>query len=172
MLVLEFAAANRPRGINASEFAILATDISQSVMEKAIRGEYSQAEISRGLSEERRKKHSMVEYRLLNLTGSHGHLGKFDVIFCRNVLIYFDVLTSNRILGQFQQMLNPSGLLILGASETINAKAMGLETVHFGMTCAYRNNSAKPAGLATPGADRGKTPIFASATPQTCRPVR
>ncbi|WP_166251332.1 CheR family methyltransferase [Marinobacter salicampi] len=117
------------------EVKIVATDISKSVLEVARRGEYEMLAIGRGLSPERQKNFftmssagswqirpqikSMVEFKELNLLERY-MLGKFDVILCRNVLIYFSAELKKDILTRMHAALNPGGYLILGASESLN----------------------------------------------------
>ena len=114
---------------------ITATDISKSVLEVARRGEYEMIAIGRGLSPERQKQFftpamngswqirpqikSMVEFRELNLLERY-MLGKFDIVMCRNVLIYFSAELKKDILTRIHATLNPGGYLILGASESLN----------------------------------------------------
>ncbi|GJD34485.1 CheR family methyltransferase [Methylobacterium aerolatum] len=113
---------------------ILATDISLDVLEKARLGIYSQFEVQRGLPVQWLLKHftqtgdqwqispslrAMVEYRPFNLLHGFEALGQFDVIFCRNVLIYFDAPTKSDILTRFGTSLAPGGALLLGAAETV-----------------------------------------------------
>ena len=61
----------------------------------------------------------MVQYRPLNLLADFAHLGTFDVVFCRNVLIYFDQETKIGVLDRIAKMLEPDGYLVLGAAETV-----------------------------------------------------
>ena len=113
---------------------IIATDLSQEVLEKAKSGIYSQFEVQRGLPVQLLVKYftqigehwqispeirGMVQHRQLNLLQDFSHLGKFDVIFCRNVLIYFDQDTKTGIFGRLAKALEPDGMLLLGAAETV-----------------------------------------------------
>jgi len=113
---------------------ILATDLSQSVLEKAKAGIFSQFEVQRGLPIQMLVKHftqngelwqlnpdirSMVQHRQLNLLHDFTHLGTFDVIFCRNVLIYFDPETKTGIFERLSRALEPDGVLALGAAESV-----------------------------------------------------
>ena len=113
---------------------IVASDISQDVLERAKAGIYTQFEVQRGLpiqmlmqffqqvgeqwriSEEIRR---MVQFRHLNLIDRFNILGTFDVVFCRNVLIYFDLKTKSDVLERIAQQLSPEGYLVLGAAETV-----------------------------------------------------
>ena len=113
---------------------IVATDLSQEVLEKAKSGIYSQFEVQRGLPVQLLVKYftqigeywqispeirGMVQHRQLNLLQDFSHLGKFDVIFCRNVLIYFDQDTKAGIFGRLARTLEPDGMVLLGAAETV-----------------------------------------------------
>jgi chemotaxis protein methyltransferase CheR len=113
---------------------ILATDLSQEVLEKSKAGIYSQFEVQRGLPIQMLVKYfkqngelwqinpelrAMVQHRTLNLLHDFGQLGVFDVIFCRNVLIYFDQDTKTNIFGRLARIVEPDGFLVLGAAETV-----------------------------------------------------
>ncbi|MFA6279791.1 MAG: protein-glutamate O-methyltransferase CheR [Bdellovibrionales bacterium] len=114
---------------------ILGTDISTEMVERAKSGIYSQFEVQRGLpiallmkcfsqigtdkwqiKEELRR---MVQYREGNLLLDFGPIGSFDVIYCRNVLIYFDQPTKTRVLEAMSHVLAPDGVLFLGGAETV-----------------------------------------------------
>ena len=113
---------------------IVATDLSQGVLEKSRAGIFSQFEVQRGLPIQLLVKHftqigdmwqlnadirSMVQHRQLNLLQDFAHLGTFDVIFCRNVLIYFDQDTKAGIFERLARMLDGDGVLLLGAAESV-----------------------------------------------------
>ncbi|MCJ2115285.1 protein-glutamate O-methyltransferase CheR [Methylobacterium sp. J-001] len=113
---------------------IVATDLSTEVIEKARLGLYSHFEVQRGLPVQWLIKYftqvgeqwqiaqslrSMVDYRQLNLLHSFTSLGQFDVIYCRNVLIYFDAPTKSDVLARLAAQLAPDGALLLGAAETV-----------------------------------------------------
>ncbi|MBK1851738.1 MULTISPECIES: CheR family methyltransferase [unclassified Marinobacter] len=132
MIVDEF---RRQKPGKLRDVKITATDISRSVLEVARRGEYEMIAIGRGLSPERQKLFftpsasggwqirpqikSMVEFKELNLLERY-MLGKFDIVMCRNVLIYFSAELKKDILTRIHATLNPGGYLILGASESLN----------------------------------------------------
>ncbi len=115
---------------------IVATDLSATVLEQCRQGEYDSLAIARGLSSERLQRYfdslpggawrirpavrSRVEFRALNLLDSYALLGKFEVIFCRNVLIYFSAEMKKDILARMHAALKPGGYLFLGASEALN----------------------------------------------------
>ena len=113
---------------------IIATDLSPSVLEKSKAGIFSQFEVQRGLPIQMLVKHftqigelwqlnadirAMVQHRQLNLLQDFAHLGTFDVIFCRNVLIYFDPDTKAAIFDRLARMLEADGVLALGAAESV-----------------------------------------------------
>ena len=97
---------------------IIGTDISNTMLDMCKNGEYDALALARGLSAERRKKF-FTDFRHLNLLDSYALMGKFDIIFCRNVLIYFSPEVKAKIIKQFAQALNPKGYLFLGASESM-----------------------------------------------------
>jgi chemotaxis protein methyltransferase CheR len=113
---------------------IVATDLSQGVLEKSKAGIFSQFEVQRGLPIQMLVKHftqvgdmwqlnadirSMVQHRQLNLLQDFSYLGMFDVIFCRNVLIYFDQDTKAGIFDRLARVIEPDGVLTLGAAESV-----------------------------------------------------
>ena len=113
---------------------ILATDLSNEVLEKARAGLYSQFEVQRGLPIQLLIKHftqvgelwqispelrAMVKYRQFNLLSNFSNLGVFDLIFCRNVLIYFDQQTKIDVLERLARVSAHDGYLVLGAAETV-----------------------------------------------------
>ncbi len=87
----------------------------------------------------------MVHYRQLNLLQDFSHLGKFDVIFCRNVLIYFDQDTKINVFDRMSRLIEPDGMLMLGAAESV-----------VGITDAFRPYPDR-RGLYQPNPDRGAT---------------
>lgn len=115
---------------------IIATDLSASMLEACRAGEYDALSMGRGLSMERQQRYfeklegarwrikapirQRVEFRPLNLLDSYALLGKFDVVFCRNVLIYFSAEVKKDILTRIHATLKPGGYLFLGASEALN----------------------------------------------------
>ena len=139
-------------------FEIVATDLSQEVLEKSKAGIYSQFEVQRGLPIQLLVKYftqtgelwqinadvrGMVQHRPLNLLGDFSHLGKFDVIFCRNVLIYFDQDTKSNIFERMSRIVEPDGMLMLGAAESV-----------VGISDAFRPYPEK-RGLYQPNPSRG-----------------
>jgi chemotaxis protein methyltransferase CheR len=140
---------------------IIGTDLSLEVLEKAKAGVYSQFEVQRGLPIQMLVKYfvqngetwqiapeikAMVQYKPLNLLADFSSLGNFDVIFCRNVLIYFDQPTKIDVLERCARMLEPDGFLVLGAAETV-----------VGLTEAFKPSSER-RGLYTPNHAALKAP--------------
>ena len=127
MLVREAAFAGR-------ETSILGTDISEQILDCARAARYVQFEVNRGLPAAYLAKYftrdgigwilkdeirSMVRFRPFDLRRSMTELGRFHIIFCRNVLIYFDLETKNKILQQLLLALEPGGYLFLGGAESL-----------------------------------------------------
>jgi chemotaxis protein methyltransferase CheR len=116
------------------EIEIVATEFSTQVLEKAKSGLFSQFEVQRGLPIQLLVKYfdqigdtwqinpdvrAMVQFRPFNLLHDFTLLGRFDLVFCRNVLIYFDQETKTRVLERVARITEPDGYLVLGAAETV-----------------------------------------------------
>lgn len=129
-MILKEAAAQFP----GWRFTIRATDISDQILNQAREGVYSQFEVQRGLPIQLLMKYftqdeekwrisndikAMVNYGNFNLLNDMASLGRFDVIFCRNVLIYFDEKTKASILDRMGKQLESDGILFLGGAETV-----------------------------------------------------
>lgn len=132
---------------------IVGTDVAERVIREAQRASYDRFSMGRGIDEELRARYfvergeswdladrvkSRVSFRVFNLLESYATLGRFDVIFCRNVLIYFSAATKEDVLRRLAQALNPGGYLMLGAAETAGSASDLLELVRFGTGSAYR----------------------------------
>ncbi|WP_318513837.1 CheR family methyltransferase [Photobacterium leiognathi] len=151
MTVLE-TQAKRPGFLPSIQ--ITATDISQTMLETCRAGVYDNLALSRGLSPERRrmffedngdgkmkvnaKVKQMVNFRPQNLKDSYALLGKFDVIFCRNVLIYFSPEMKAKVLNQLAASLNPGGYLFLGASESLTGLTEQFEMIRCNPGIIYK----------------------------------
>jgi chemotaxis protein methyltransferase CheR len=153
---------------------IVAADLSQGVLEKSRAGLFSQFEVQRGLPIQLLVKHftqvgelwqlnadirGMVQHRQLNLLQDFSHLGMFDVIFCRNVLIYFDQDTKAAIFERLVKQLEPDGMLMLGAAESV-----------VGITDAFKPYPEK-RGLYQPNPARTGRPVGSAALPQSLKVV-
>lgn len=136
---------NKP-GILKANVSLVATDISKRVLEAAKSGTYEMLAIGRGLSRERQERYfqkttdgswkinadlqRQIDFRELNLLDRYTPLGRFDVIFCRNVLIYFSAELKRDIISRMHQVLKPGGYLVLGASESLNNLPDKYDMVH------------------------------------------
>lgn len=113
---------------------IVGTDICAKVLDRARQGVYSAFEVQRGLSTAHLQRHftkagdawaiapevkAMVSFREFKLLDSLRSLGQFDIVFCRNVLIYFDFQTKARVLGEIGRIMPDDGRLFLGGAETV-----------------------------------------------------
>jgi len=142
--------------ISMEDFGILGTDISSKVLSKAMEGRYGSLEVTRGLTAEMRHRYfvqdgdsylinehlrKIVEFKSFNIQDSFLQIGSFDVIFCRNILIYFSDDAKRRILSQLWHVLAPNGYLLLGAAENMYNLNNDFTTERYGATTIYR----KPA---------------------------
>lgn len=153
MIALEYKKMKPASGLNVQ---ITGTDISDSMLAQCKSGEYDVLALSRGLSDERKRiffdrvndgsskmrikpeVKNMTNFRRFNLLDSYALMGKFDIIFCRNVLIYFSSDVKARILNQFANALNPGGYLILGASESLTGLTDNFEMVRCNPGIIYK----------------------------------
>ena len=148
-------------------FEIIATDISHEVLEKAKAGFYSQFEVQRGLPVQLLLKYfsqhgemwqiapeirSMVSYKPFNLLDSFASMGQFDVIFCRNVLIYFDQATKTDIMQRLAKQMPDDGYLLLGAAETVVGLTDAFQAVQGkrGLYCNSKGVAGKATGSMAP----------------------
>jgi chemotaxis protein methyltransferase CheR len=153
---------------------IVATDLAQSVLEKSKAGMFSQFEVQRGLPIQMLVKYftqvgelwqlnadirGMVQHRQLNLLQDFSQLGMFDVIFCRNVLIYFDQDTKAAIFERLAKQLESDGMLMLGAAESV-----------VGITDAFKPYPDR-RGLYQPNAARTGRPVGGAAVLQALKVV-
>ncbi len=133
---------------------IMAIDISESALQKAREGIYQRIEIERGLPSAKLKTYfspledkrwqinqnlkEKVICRHINLLDTPYDLGSFDIIFCRNVLIYFSDDTKSKVLKELVAHLNPQGYLFLGGSESLSQKDLGMKIVRCNPGFAYQ----------------------------------
>jgi chemotaxis protein methyltransferase CheR len=132
---------------------MVASDLSQEMLDRARRGEYSQLEVNRGLPATTLVRHfersgvnwrispalaAQVQFRQLNLMRPFPPMGTFDVVFLRNVLIYFDLETKRDILRRVRQIMAPDGHLFLGAAEMTMGIDDAWERVPAGRSSIYR----------------------------------
>ncbi len=139
--------------LNSWRVRILATDISPSAIERAKHGEYSQMEMGRGLPAKLMVSHftrngvnwqispairAMVDFKLFNLAGNWPPMGPFDLVFIRNVLIYFNHQTKTDIVGKAHRVLRSDGYLILGSTESLLNIPNDFSRVTHGKTTCYQ----------------------------------
>ena len=135
------------------DVSFLATDISKNVLEQAKAARYSQLEVNRGLPAafllkyfERKDAHweikpsirRMVRFEELNLIKAWPPMAQLDIVFLRNVLIYFDVSVKKAILGKIAERLRPGGYLFLGGAETTLHLDDRFERTNFDRAGCYR----------------------------------
>lgn len=157
MSALEYKKSKLTSQLNVQ---IIGTDISDSMLALCMAAEYDMLAMSRGLSENRKRQFfvqsddknkmivrpevkKMASFKRLNLLESYASLGKFDIIFCRNVLIYFSNDVKSKILNQFAGALNPGGYLILGASESLTGLTDKFEMIRCNPGIIYKLKSGK-----------------------------
>ena len=146
---------------------IIGTDISTEAVGKARAGVYSQFEVQRGMPIQMLVKYfqqdgdkwqvapalkQMAQFREFNLLNDPAVFGRFDVVFCRNVLIYFDMKTKAAVLGRIAKIMAPDGTLFLGGAETVLGVSDRFEIMpdHRGL---YRL-ATQPGGAAQSAAPR------------------
>ncbi|GAA1762915.1 chemotaxis protein CheR [Nocardioides hankookensis] len=132
---------------------LVATDLSEEMLNRSRKGEYSQLEVNRGLPATTLVRHfersglnwrinqsirDRVEFRSLNLTRPFPPMGRFDIVFLRNVLIYFDLPTKRDVLKRVRQVMAPDGHLFLGAAEMTMGVDDAWERVPAGRSSVYR----------------------------------
>ncbi len=132
--------------LNRYNIHILGTDISNKALAQASYGQYNQFEISRGMPENLLKKYFhktgsnwqindevriLAKFKHLNLMQDFGAIGKFDVILCRNVAIYFNQTNKIKLFKKLAHSLAPDGVLIIGSSETLHGFATDFKARHY-----------------------------------------
>jgi chemotaxis protein methyltransferase CheR len=120
----------------ASRVSITATDLSREMVERTRAGRFSQLEVNRGLPAPMLRR--MVTASECNLAAPLPRMGPFDVVYLRNVLIYFDLPTKQVILRRVRELMRPDGWLFLGAAETTLGVDDSWERVVVGRSSAYR----------------------------------
>jgi chemotaxis protein methyltransferase CheR len=140
-------------GSKITNASVLGTDISSKILEEARKAVYCGLSATRGMTPEQQQRYFIVRddclevrpeikqrvsFRELNLTQRFDTLGKFDVIFCRNVLIYFSIDQKADIINRFADSLNPGGFLFLGSTESLSAHSDRFEMVSSNRAIGYR----------------------------------
>lgn len=136
---------------------IVATDMAPRVLEKAKAGVYTQFEVQRGLAIQRLVQHfeqngdqwrikpnirQMVNFQKQNLLENFAGLGSFDIVFCRNVLIYFDADTKRQVLSRIARQTADDGYLVMGAAETVVGLSRDFQPVEGRRGLYGRSNAA------------------------------
>ena len=149
-------------GALPSQVEIVGTDLSEKVLERAREGKYVQFEVSRGLPSPyllkyftrtglawtvRDELRGMVRFQPIDLRKSFTSLGLFDLVLCRNVLIYFDLETKRQVLSGLRQALDPQGILALGSAETLLNLDCGLHRQVIGACTFYASHKEAPCSL-------------------------
>lgn len=139
--------------VTGFDISVLGTDLSEEMVQRASSGRYSQLEVNRGLPATSLVRHfsragaswqvnpalaAMTSFRSLNLMRPFPPMGRFDIVFIRNVLIYFDINTKRDILRRIGQVLAPDGALFLGAAETTIGVDDQWERITVGAGAYYR----------------------------------
>lgn len=155
MLALEMGTVAPAVTTSHGAYSILATDICPSAVRSGKSGEYSAAEIARGVSAARRDRffeawatgwrvreplRGLVDFRRVNLTQPLPAVGCFELICCRNVLIYFDEATRRQICDRLRALLVEGGWLLLGASENLYGSSAGFSSISLGDALIYRKS--------------------------------
>jgi chemotaxis protein methyltransferase CheR len=143
----------REMGLAGWDLRILGTDLAESVLQRARTGKYLQIEVNRGLPATSLVRYftrqglewqlkdeirQMVRFERFDLRQSMRAFGPFDLIFCRNVLIYFDVETKKKILSNLYETLFSGGYLFLGVAETVFNLEERFERKAVGQTVVYQ----------------------------------
>ncbi len=146
--------------VPAGRLRILATDLSAEMIQRAERARYSQLEVNRGLPAPMLVRHfvragadwevaapvrAQVDFRRHNLLHAPPGGGPFDMVFLRNVLIYFDLATKQEVLRRVRQALRPGGYLFLGAAETTMGIDDAWERIPVGRGAVYRHDARRAA---------------------------
>jgi chemotaxis protein methyltransferase CheR len=141
-------------GVLRRPVEVVATDLSSLMLERARSGEYDRMTVTRGLDAERQRTffdevgpdcwrikaqvRDRVQFKALNLMEPYIGMGRFDIIFCRNVLIYFSPDLKENILARMHAALKPGGILILGSSEGLAGVASRFDMVHCSPGIVFR----------------------------------
>jgi chemotaxis protein methyltransferase CheR len=172
-------------GDGAPSVDIVATDLNEQVLARAREGVYSQLEVNRGLPAAMLVRHfervgahwrvradlrSRVQFRRHNLMDPPPP-GPFDLVFLRNVLIYFDLPTKRAVLDRVARVLRPGGMLVLGAAETTLGVHDRFERIEAGAAVLHRPVPAPAAGALTAPIGIVPTPVGGLPVPSSYRPA-
>lgn len=154
--VLEWLRSGMAADLRPSDFLVVATDISARILKQAREGRFTTAELDRGMSAELRARYftaegsawvvspevsRLIDYRRLNFADPvPAAAGMFDIIFCRNVLIYFDEALKRRVVDEFSRSLPAGGILVLGSAESLYGISDRFQSVTLGGSPVYLRN--------------------------------
>jgi chemotaxis protein methyltransferase CheR len=153
MAVTDLLSARSAGGLTVDDFPILASDISSHALATARAGRYTSAELDRGVTGDQRNRffrqedgawivdpalRRVLEFIRLNLVMPLPGLGTFDLILCRNLLIYLDDAARLRLCLGLHSALKPRGMLMIGAAESLYGVTDAFSTECFGKTIVYR----------------------------------
>lgn len=158
--ILEFIKTQHRLGsdrflVGPENFQILGTDISADALKVAKTGQYNARDLERGLDAESKRLYfvesdgqyeaipplkNMIEFQRLNLVQPTTDMSCFEVVLCRNLLIYFDEATRRNVLEQLCARLSPGGILMLGAAESATLLPKGVAQVQMGKTIVYQKS--------------------------------
>lgn len=156
MLFDDLAHGSARHEFELGDFSFLATDISPGVLEVARAGVYCDRDVKRGVAASYQRRYfqqqhaqwqiveplrRLIDFRRSNLLDGAISAGPFDLILCRNVLIYFDEETRRRICRRFHAVLRPGGVLLLGAAENLYGVSEGFTSEQLGPAFFYRKNA-------------------------------
>lgn len=151
-ITLQEYLSSRPGSLPAG-IQIIGTDISASILRDANAAQYDNMSLIRGMSDERRQRYFLqrgdkwevrpeikqrTSFREMNLLSSYAALGRFDIVFCRNVLIYFSSKLKTDILNRIAKTMNPGGYLFLGGSESPTSYTDAFDLVRTPQGVVYR----------------------------------
>lgn len=152
--VLEWLRSGMAADLRPADFQVVATDISARILRQAREGRYTTAELERGMPTDLRARYftaegsgwvvspevaRLIEYRKLNFADPVP-AGIFDIIFCRNVLIYFDDALKRRVVEEFWRSLPPGGILVLGSAESLYGISDRFQSVTLGGSPVYQRS--------------------------------
>lgn len=155
-ITLQEYLSNKPGSLPAG-IQIIGTDISATMLREANAALYDNMSLARGMSDERRQRYFIqrgdkwevrpeikqrASFREMNLLNSYSPLGRFDIVFCRNVLIYFSSQMKSDILNRIAKTMNPGGYLFLGGSESPTSYTDAFELVRTPQGVVYRVKEA------------------------------
>ncbi len=163
------------------DIQIVGTDICDKALKQASRGEYSAFEVERGMKPAMLGRYfqkvgaaaykvhdalrSMCVFKPFNLTGPLTALGQFDIVFCRNVVIYFNAATRREVFRRIGEIMLPEGYLFVGAQETLADLGPKFQPHHHCRSTYYRPNLMQSTTAAVV-----RSPIPAASAPGAARP--